>query len=154
MLNVKGHNLKNAYGKHINDLDGDDSKTVQFGLELLSGHEPSSHILSKSSLENLVKAIQEKKGIQADGAITQILWEKILSKISSNPHNLIIIIDAIEKLEKAWMIKETNKQKLINVLSIEREEIRKKLKDKQNKEANESLNKIESKLIDLSRLTD
>jgi len=42
----------------------------------------------------------------------------------------------------------------MNDLTVEREEIKKKIKDKQNKEASESLNKIESKLLDMSRLMD
>jgi len=70
--------------------------------------------------------------------------------------NLFInnLIAGLEKLEKSWIIKESTKQKLINELVAEREEIKKKIKDKQNKEASESLNKIESRLLDMSRLMD
>lgn len=50
------------------------------------------------------------------------------------------------------MTKEYMKQKEIDDLTKDREDMKKKIKDKQNKEASESLTKIESKLVDLSSL--
>jgi len=55
-------------------------------------------------------------------------------------------------MELTYFNKEKGKQQEINDLARDREEMKKRLKDKQNKEASESLNRIQSKLTDLSDL--
>jgi len=70
-----------------------------------------------------------------DGIVTQALWTKM-----------------IETLEKKVLTKQQGKEKEIKEMAKNAEENKKKLKSKQNIEASESMNKIESNLIDLSDL--
>lgn len=55
-------------------------------------------------------------------------------------------------MEKRRLTKGSVKQKDGEEVDKEREEMKKKLKDKQNKEASECMSKIQSNLIDLSDL--
>jgi len=57
-----------------------------------------------------------------------------------------------KKIEKRKQAKEAVKNKEINESKKDVDDIRKKMKDKQNKEASECLTKIESNLINLSDL--
>jgi len=70
-----------------------------------------------------------------DGIVNQALWTKM-----------------IETLEKKVLTKQQGKEKEIKEMAKNAEENKKKLKSKQNIEASESMNKIESNLIDLSDL--
>jgi len=57
-----------------------------------------------------------------------------------------------KKIEKKKLAKEAMKNKEINESNKDLDDIKKKMKDKQNKEASECLTKIESNLINLSDL--
>lgn len=66
---------------------------------------------------------------------------------------ILIFLGALDqKIEKKRQMKEAAKQKDINDPSKGTNDPKQKIKDKQNKEASECLNKIESNLLNLSDL--
>jgi len=85
--------------------------------------------------EKILKNYQEKNGILADGIVTEQLWDRMK-----------------EDFEKKLVSRNQEKEREIKEIANKALEDKKIVKEKQIKEAQESLNKIQSELIDLSTL--
>lgn len=125
-------------------MNHDDVKMLQVCLELLT----ESDILPNGNFshytENLIKACQESIGVPVTGAVDHFVWEKMIGKLSACSE----VTSYLEALDKKRLAKGVVKPEI----DKEREEIKRKMKDKQNKEASECMSKIQSNLIDLSDL--
>jgi Putative peptidoglycan-binding domain-containing protein len=131
-------------------MDRDDVKILQLALELITGEPLNSNGQFGHYTEKLVKMCQEKLGINPDGVVDNSCWEKLLSNITLTK---FLFLDMLEKQDKKNNLKDNPKQnEVLNDISKDREEHKKRLKDKQNKEASASLSKIELDLTDLSDL--
>lgn len=142
--------MKGPLGRNITQMDIEDVKMLQTCLEILTGQEVIANGHFGHYTETQVRAYQEKMGLTVDGIVNYNTWEKMIGiiiifcKINS--------IDSLDKIEKKGMTKEHIKQKEIDDMTKDREQMKKMIKDKQNKEASESLNKIQNKILDLSNL--
>jgi len=116
----------------------EDVKMLQTCLELLTDNDILLNGNFNHYTENLLKSCQESLGLVPDGIVDEIVWEKIIYGLE-------------KKIEKKKIAKD-NKIKEAGESGKDKDDLKKKIKDKQNKEASECLTKIESNLVDLSDL--
>lgn len=133
-------------------MNEDDIKMLQSCLNILTnnGLEPNGHFGHYT--EKVVKTFQEKNGFIADGIVTTAVWNKMKGKLT---YEALIHSDyclKIEELTKRLMTKSQGKEQEIKEIANKALENKKIIKDKQIKEATESLNKIQSELINFTSL--
>jgi len=132
---IKNYKIKGVLKRNDPSVNTEDVKMLQTCLELLTDNDILLNGNFNHYTENLLKSCQESLGLVPDGAVDESVWEKI-------------IIGLEKKIEK----KKLAKLKETGEAGKEKDDMKKKIKDKQNKEASECLTKIESNLVDLSDL--
>jgi len=135
---IKNYKIKGAMKRNDSSTNPEDVKMLQTCLELLTDNDILLNGNFNHYTENLLKSCQESLGLVPDGIVDEIVWEKIIYGLE-------------KKIEKKKIAKD-NKIKEAGESGKDKDDLKKKIKDKQNKEASECLTKIESNLVDLSDL--